>query len=113
MEPISNVNAYEARIAQIDDAMTPVPRQIEKLREGELGAMVNETGIQRGGAVLVHHLALHLESIKQGEKKLYKELRGLCKKYTYEYKKLVSEQKGFKQVTAEARKSLTDLEKKR
>jgi hypothetical protein len=112
MEPIPDVNAYEARIAQIGDAMTHVLRQIEMLREGELGAMVNETGIQ-WGPVLVHHLALHLESIKQGEEKPCKELRGFCKEYTHEYKKLVSEQKGCKQVTAEAKKSLTDLEKER
>jgi len=62
MEPISDVNAYEARIAQIDDAMTPVLRRIEMLREGELGDMVNETGIQ-WGAALVHHLTLHLDPI--------------------------------------------------
>jgi len=69
--------------------------------------------VSNGGRRWSHHLALHLESIKQDEEKLCKELRGLCKKYTHEYKKLVSEQKGCKQAAAEAKKSLTDLERER
>jgi predicted nucleic acid-binding Zn-ribbon protein len=112
MDNMPDVNAYEARIAQIDNVVTSVLNRIVELREGGLGTSVDESGI-KWGAALVHHLTLHLESVKRDEEKLCRELRGICKKYSNEQKKLVSEQKGCKQAEAEAKTSLTDLEEER